>query len=140
MELNREDLPALAENHMVQGTNYEMALALSRRLLGRHRGGNRQILFLTDGEPTACSMPDGQVFVRYPAPAFVRKAALAEAARCRREGIVINTFMLDDDPGLIAFVEQMTAVNRGRAFLTGAAQLGERVMLDYLDRRTVRKL
>ncbi len=138
-ELTREELPGLAENYMVQGTNYEMALSLSRRLLGRHRSGNRQVLFVTDGEPTACAIPNGGIYVNYPAPGFVRRAALAEAARCSREGIVINTFMLDDDPALVGFVERMTAVNRGRAFLTGPYHLGERVLLDYLDRRVSKR-
>jgi len=138
-ELSRDALPALAENYMVQGTNYEMALALSRRLLARHRGGNRQVLFVTDGEPTACALPDG-IFVHYPAPGFVRRAALAEAARCHREGIVVNTFMLDDAPELVSFVERMTAVNQGRAFLTGPYHLGERVLLDYLDKRVTKRL
>lgn len=138
-ELTRDDLPALSENYMVQGTNYEMALALSRRLLARHRGGNRQVLFVTDGEPTACALHD-RIYVNYPAPPFVRQAALAEAARCNREGIVINTFMLDDDPSLIGFVERMTTVNRGRAFLTGPYHLGEQVLLDYLDQRLVKRL
>jgi uncharacterized protein with von Willebrand factor type A (vWA) domain len=140
-ELTRDQLPALAENYMVKGTNYEMALALSRRLLARHRSGNRQVLFVTDGEPTACAHPNGGgIYVNYPAPSFVRRAALAEAARCQREGIVINTFMLDDDPGLVAFVERMTSVNRGRAFLTGPYHLGEQVLLDYLDKRVTKKL
>ena len=139
-ELTRDDLPALAENYMVQGTNYEMALALSRRLLARHRGGNRQILFVTDGEPTACCVPNGGIYVNYPAPGFVRRAALTEAARCYREGIVINTFMLDADQALVSFVERMTAVNRGRAFLTGPYHLGEHVLLDYLDKRVTKKL
>ncbi|HEV3311942.1 MAG TPA: VWA domain-containing protein [Chloroflexota bacterium] len=138
-ELTRDELPALAENYMVQGTNYEMALALSRRLLARHRSGNRQVLFVTDGEPTACSVPNGGIYVNYPAPSFVRRAALAEAARCRREDIVVNTFMLDDDPGLVAFVERMTHVNRGRAFLTGPHHLGEQVLLDYLDKRVAKR-
>jgi uncharacterized protein with von Willebrand factor type A (vWA) domain len=138
-ELTRDDLPALAENYMVQGTNYEMALGLSRRLLARHRGGNRQVLFVTDGEPTACSVPNGGIYVNYPAPSFVRRAALAEAARCQREGIVVNTFMLDDDPALVAFVERMTSVNRGRAFLTGPYHLGEQVLLDYLDKRVTKR-
>jgi uncharacterized protein with von Willebrand factor type A (vWA) domain len=139
-ELRPDDLPALAENYLVQGTNYEMALALARRLLARHRGGNQQILFVTDGEPTACSVPNGGIYVNYPAPSFVRRAALAEAARCQREGIVINTFMLDDDPALVAFVERMTAVNRGRAFLTGPYHLGEQILLDFLDKRQARRI
>lgn len=139
-ELSRDDLPSLSENYMVQGTNYEMALALSRRLLARHRGGNRQILFVTDGEPTACSVPNGGIYVHYPAPSFVRRAALAEAARCNREGIVINTFMLDDDPSLVSFVERMTTINRGRAFLTGPYHLGEQVLLDYLDKRVTKRI
>lgn len=139
-ELTRDDLPALAENYMVQGTNYEMALALSRRLLARHRGGNRQVLFVTDGEPTACAIPNGGIYVNYPAPGFVRRAALTEAARCKRENIVINTFMLDDDPALVSFVERMTSVNHGRAFLTGPYHLGEKVLLDYLDKRVTKRL
>jgi uncharacterized protein with von Willebrand factor type A (vWA) domain len=137
-EMRREEIPTLSENYLVQGTNYEMALDLARHLLAKHRGGPRQILFITDGEPTAARDPRGRIVFHYPAPEFIRHAALAEAARCRRDGITINTFMLDDDPGLIAFVQRMAAINRGRALLIGPHHLGERVLLDYIGSRRVK--
>ena len=83
-ELTQTQLPGLRENDYVQGTNYEMALSLARRLLARHRGGNRQILFITDGEPTACLMPNGQPYFAWPPRPIVRQMALLEAARCAR--------------------------------------------------------
>jgi uncharacterized protein with von Willebrand factor type A (vWA) domain len=145
-ELQQEDLPRLAENAYSLGTNYEAALALSRRLLSRHRGGNRQILFVTDGEPTACTLPNGQIYFDWPAPPFVEEAALAEAARCAKEGITINTFVLEgylsyrDRESLRAFVQEMTAINRGRMLLTGPYHLGEQVLLDYMHGRSMKTL
>jgi uncharacterized protein with von Willebrand factor type A (vWA) domain len=145
-ELQQDDLPRLAENPYSLGTNYEMALALSRKLLSRHRGGNRQILFVTDGEPTACTLPNGQIYFDWPPLPIVEDAALAEAARCAKEGITINSFVLEgylsyrDRESLRAFVEEMTAVNRGRMFLTGPYHLGEQVLLDYLHGRSMKTL
>jgi uncharacterized protein with von Willebrand factor type A (vWA) domain len=139
-ELQQEQLPRLMENDYVQGTNYEMALALARQLLSRHRGGNRQILFVTDGEPTACRLPNGRVYFDWPPSPQVLDAALMEAARCGREGITINTFALDPSPRLVAFSQEMTALNRGRLFLAGPYHLGQQVVLDYLHGRTVRRL
>lgn len=139
-ELTQDELPGLQENDYVQGTNYEMALALSRRLLSRHRGGNRQILFVTDGEPTVFSLPNGRLDFSWPPSPFVYESALMESARCAREGITINTFLLDPSPRLVAFTEEMTAVNRGRMFLTGPYHLSDQVVLDYINGRTVKKL
>jgi uncharacterized protein with von Willebrand factor type A (vWA) domain len=139
-ELQQEQLPRLVENDYVQGTNYEMALALARRLLARHRGGNRQILFVTDGEPTACSLPNGDIYFDWPPPPLALDAALLEAARCAKEGIVINTFALNPTPRMLAFVQEMTATNKGRMFLAGPYHLREQVVLDYLHGRTVRHL
>lgn len=139
-ELQQEQLPTLTENDYVYGTNYEMALGLARRLLSRHRGGNRQILFVTDGEPTACSLPNGRILFDWPPPPMVLDAALMEAARCAKEGITINTFILDPDPRLVAFAEEMTEMNRGRLFLAGPYHLGEQVVLDYINGRTTRRL
>jgi uncharacterized protein with von Willebrand factor type A (vWA) domain len=138
-ELSSSELPRLCENDYVYGTNYEMALALARKLLARHRGGNRQIMFVTDGEPTAC-MLDGHVYFDWPPPPLVLSAALTEAARCAREGITINTFLLDPSPRLARFAETFTATNRGRMFFAGPYHLGEQVVLDYLHGRTVRPL
>ena len=140
-ELTQEELPALAENDYVQGTNYEMALALARRLLARHRGGNRQILFVTDGEPTILNLPNGHHKFIWPPDERVWGPVLLEAARCARENIVINTFCLDVRPEVVRFCEQVTAVNHGRLFLTGPYHsLSEEVVLDYLHGRTVRRL
>ncbi len=139
-ELQQEQLPKLAENDYVMGTNYEMALSLARQLLSRHRGGNRQILFVTDGEPTACTLPDGRIYFDYPPHPMVEAAALAEAARCAREGITINTFLLESSPHLVAFAQEMTEVNHGRMILAGPYHLGEQVVMDYLHGRKVRKL
>lgn len=139
-ELPQEQLPRLAENDYVMGTNYEMALSLARRLLSRHRGGNRQILFVTDGEPTACTLPDGRIYFDWPPHPMVQDAALTEAARCAKEGITINTFLLDSDPQLVAFAQEMTATNHGRMFLAGPYHLGQQVVLDYLHGRTVKNL
>jgi len=139
-ELTQEQLPLLQENDYVQGTNYEMALSLARQLLSRHRGGNRQILFVTDGEPTSCTLPNGRIYFDYPPGAIVYDAALNEAARCAKDGITINTFVLDPDPQLVAFAQEMTEVNRGRMFLAGPYHLGQQVVLDYMHGRTVRRL
>jgi uncharacterized protein with von Willebrand factor type A (vWA) domain len=139
-ELQQEQLPRLAENDYVMGTNYEMALGLARHLLSRHRGGNRQILFVTDGEPTACTLPNGGIYFDWPPHPMVQDAALTEAALCAREGITINTFLLDSDPRLVDFAQEMTAMNHGRMFLTGPYHLGQQVVLDYLHGRTVKNL
>lgn len=139
-EMTQDQLPGLQENDYVQGTNYEMALSLARRLLARHRGGNRQILFVTDGEPTACTLPSGGVYFNWPPHPYVLDSALSEAARCARDGITINTFVLDPSPRLLSFAEEFTAVNRGRMFLTGPYHLGDQVVLDYLQGRSVKKL
>lgn len=139
-ELQQEQLPRLAENDYVMGTNYEMALGLARHLLSRHRGGNRQILFVTDGEPTACTLPDGRIYFDWPPHPMVQDAALTEAALCAREGITINTFLLDSDPRLVDFAQEMTAMNHGRMFLTGPHHLGQQVVLDYLHGRTVKNI
>jgi uncharacterized protein with von Willebrand factor type A (vWA) domain len=139
-ELQQEQLPRLAENDYVMGTNYEMALSLARRLLSRHRGGNRQIMFVTDGEPTACTLPDGGIYFNWPPHPMVQDAALTEAARCAKEGITINTFLLDSDPRLVDFAQEMTATNHGRMFLAGPYHLGQQVVLDYLHGRTVKNL
>ncbi|MGH2442416.1 MAG: hypothetical protein ACRDFX_04565, partial [Chloroflexota bacterium] len=127
-EMTPEQLPRLVENDYVMGTNYEMALGLARKLLSRHRGGNRQILFVTDGEPTACTLPNGRIYFDWPPPPIVLESALMEAARCAKEGITINTFVLDPNPRLVAFAEELTATNRGRLFMAGSYHLGEQVV------------
>ncbi len=127
-----EELPNLGWEE-VYGTNMQHALLLARRLLGRHRGASRQILMVTDGEPTAHLLPNGEVLFNWPPIPQTFEETLKEVARCSKDGIVINTFMLDRSPYLMRFIERMTALNRGRAFFTSPEHLGEYVLLDFLE-------
>jgi uncharacterized protein with von Willebrand factor type A (vWA) domain len=127
-----EELPNLGWEE-VYGTNMQHALLLARRLLGRHRGASRQILMVTDGEPTAHLLPNGEVLFNWPPIPQTFEETLKEVARCSKDGIVINTFMLDRSPYLMRFIERMTALNRGRAFFTSPETLGEYVLLDFLE-------
>lgn len=116
----------------VYGTNMAHGLALSRKLLAR-QNGTRQILMVTDGEPTAHPLANGEVFFSYPPAQETIDATLREVVRCTRDDIRINTFMLDASPYLARFVERMTQMNRGRAFFTDAESLGRYVLVDYLE-------
>jgi uncharacterized protein with von Willebrand factor type A (vWA) domain len=127
-----EELPNLGWEE-VYGTNMQHALLLARRLLGQHRGASRQILMVTDGEPTAHLLPNGEVLFNWPPIPQTFEETLKEVARCSKDGIVINTFMLDRSPYLMRFIERMTALNQGRAFFTSAESLGEYVLLDFLE-------
>ena len=116
------------------GTNLQHALALARGLLGG-RSGTRQVILITDGEPTAHIGPDGLPFAHYPPLQETVDATLAEVNRCTRAGIRINTFMLDADRALTTFVEKLTQLNRGRAFFTTPETLGDYVLVDFLEQR-----
>ncbi|MDP8988169.1 MAG: VWA domain-containing protein [Actinomycetota bacterium] len=133
-ELRPERLPELSWD-FDYGTNIQHGLLLARRMLGR-RSGTRQVVMITDGEPTAHLEPGmEQPFFSYPpAPATV-EATLAEVCRCTRTGIRINTFVLDATPELRSFVEQLTRLNRGRAFFTTPDTLGDHVLVDFVDSR-----
>ncbi len=119
------------------GTNMQHALMLARRQLSRE-SGTKQILMVTDGEPTA-HIEDGEAYFQYPASPVTVEETLREAARCTKAGITINTFMLDADWGLRNFVEQLTRLNRGRAFFTSPDNLGDYVLVDFLEQRRVRR-
>ena len=135
--LKAEELPGLGWEE-VYGTNLEHALYLARRELSRFRQASRQIIVVTDGEPTSHLLPDGSVFFDWPAHPETIRATLREVVRCTKEGIVINTFMLDRDPAMRRFVEQMTALNRGRAFYTTPETLGEYLLVDFLESKRSR--
>ncbi|MFM8268214.1 MAG: hypothetical protein ACKOA2_09360 [Ilumatobacteraceae bacterium] len=119
---------------LAYGTNMHHGLTLARRLLTRQTG-TKQIIMITDGEPTAHVEADGEVFFNYPPVRATVEATLREVMRCTREGIRINTFMLDANHGLTAFVEQLTRINRGRAFFTDRDTLGDYVLVDFLEHR-----
>jgi uncharacterized protein with von Willebrand factor type A (vWA) domain len=115
------------------GTNLHHGLVVARRLLARHRG-TRQIVVITDGEPTA-HIEGNRVHFAYPPTARTRTETLREVRRCTRDDIVINTFMLDRSEALTAFIDEVTRINRGRAFFTTPDRLGSYVLLDYVKTR-----
>ncbi|MGE3620546.1 MAG: VWA domain-containing protein [Acidimicrobiia bacterium] len=129
-----EQLPEVSWD-FVYGTNMQHALMLSRKLLAAE-SGTKQIIMITDGEPTAHFEPGmAAPFFNYPPAQQTVDATLREVARCTRDGIRINTFMLDATPYLKAFVEQLTRLNRGRAFFTTPETLGDYVLVDFIEQR-----
>ncbi len=134
-ELRPEALAELTWHGYEYGTNLQHGLMLARRILARHHGGDRQIVVITDGEPTA-HFEDGQVEFSYPPTRRTIQETLREVQRCTREGITINTFMLERSRALAEFVALMTRMNRGRAFYATPERLGEYVLVDFVSRRT----
>jgi len=115
------------------GTNMQHALLLARQQLERQTG-TKQIIMVTDGEPTA-HIEGGEAYFQYPPSPITIEETLKEVMRCTRDRIRINTFMLDESYYLKSFVEQMMRVNGGRAFFTNADTLGDYVLVDFLDHR-----
>ena len=132
-ELKPEQLPEVSWD-FVYGTNMQHGLLLSRRLLARQTG-TKQIIMITDGEPTAHIQANGVPFFSYPPVQETVDATLAEVMRCTREGIRINTFMLDATSYLKGFVEKLTHLNRGRAFFTTPETLGSFVLVDFIEQK-----
>ena len=118
----------------VYGTNMQHAFLLSRRMLARQTG-TKQIIMITDGEPTAHIRESGDVFFNYPPVQETVDATLKEVARCTRDGIRINTFMLGATQSLKAFVERISQINRGRAFFTTPENLGDYVLVDFIENK-----
>lgn len=132
-ELKPEALPE-ASWDFAYGTNMHHAFTLARRMLA-HESGTKQIIMITDGEPTAHITARGDVYFNYPPVYETVELTLREVLRCTKAGIRINTFMLDADNGLRRFVEQMSRINRGRAFFTSHDTLGDYVLIDFLEHK-----
>lgn len=118
----------------VYGTNMQHGFMLAREMLAR-QSGTKQIIMITDGEPTAHISGSGEVFFNYPPVRETIESTLREVMRATREGIRINTFMLDDSRALQSFIEQLTAINKGRAFFSSPESLGEYVLVDFIEHR-----
>jgi Ca-activated chloride channel family protein len=120
-------------------TNTAEGLKVARRVLRAQKKDMRQIVMITDGKPSAITMPNGQVY-KNPAGLDPRviKETLREVAACRKAGILINTFMLARDPALVQFVAKVCEMARGKAYFTNTMTLGQYVMRDFLKRRTRR--
>jgi uncharacterized protein with von Willebrand factor type A (vWA) domain len=134
-EIRPDSLAELTWHGYEYGTNLQHGLMLARRILARHPGANREIVVITDGEPTA-HFEDGQVEFSYPPTRRTIQETLREVRRCTREGITINTFMLERSRALAEFVALVTRLNRGRAFYASPERLGEYVLVDFVSRRT----
>jgi len=131
--LTAEQLPEVSWD-FVYGTNMQHGFQLARQLLAR-QSGTKQILMITDGEPTAHINRYGEPEFHYPPVRETVDATLTEVARCTREGIRINTFMLDPDRSLQHFIEQLTRMNQGRAFFTSPQTLGDYVLVDFIEQK-----
>jgi uncharacterized protein with von Willebrand factor type A (vWA) domain len=131
-ELTPEQLPEIDWSEYVYGTNLQHGLMLARHLLSRHKGGTRQVIVITDGEPTAHIEDDGEVYFNYPPTFRTYQETLKEVLRCTRERIIINTFMLERGYYLADFVNQLTKINKGRAFFATPERLGEYILVDYV--------
>ena len=119
------------------GTNMQHAMMLARTQLERE-SGTKQIIMVTDGEPTA-HIDHGEAIFQYPPSAITIEETLREVQRCTRSGIRINTFMLDESPYLQDFVKRMMKMNNGRAFFTSPDNLGDYVLVDFLEHRQARR-
>jgi uncharacterized protein with von Willebrand factor type A (vWA) domain len=115
------------------GTNMQHALMLARKQLARE-GGTKQVIMVTDGEPTA-HIEGGEAYFQYPPSPVTIEETLKEVMRCTRENIRINTFMLDESYYLRSFVERMMRMNKGRAFFTTPDTLGDYVLVDFLEQK-----
>ena len=138
-EIEPEDLPTVSWDY-VYGTNLQHGLILARKMLA-HQQGTKQIILVTDGEPTAHIVPyDGglgyDVFFNYPPVHETLELTLAEVLRCTKAQITINTFLLDPDRGLWGFVDQLSRINKGRTFATTPGELGDYVLVDFLNHKT----
>lgn len=137
--IEAEDLPTVSWDY-VYGTNLQHGLMLARKMLA-HQQGTKQIILVTDGEPTAHIVPDHSpagydVFFNYPPVRETLELTLAEVLRCTKANITINTFLLDPDRGLMGFNEQMSRINKGRTFATSPDELGDYVLVDFLRHKT----
>ena len=136
-EIAEEDLAKSSWNAWVSGTNLHHALLLARKLLSKEKGSTRQVLLITDGEPTS-HLEGDRSFFSYPPSYRTEQETLKEVKRCTQEDIRINTFMLENSYQLVNFVDRLTRINRGRAFYSSSANLGEYVLVDYVHNRRKR--
>ncbi|NNC78792.1 MAG: hypothetical protein HKN94_01450 [Acidimicrobiales bacterium] len=132
-EIPAKDIASLSWDY-VYGTNMQHGFMLARKMLAR-QSGTKQILMVTDGEPTAHLSPHGQPVFSYPPTHETINLTLKEVNKCTRDGIRINVFMLDATPYLTQFIEQITKMNGGRAFFTDNQNVGDFVLVDFVEQK-----
>jgi uncharacterized protein with von Willebrand factor type A (vWA) domain len=134
LEIDQTEIDRQYSNVPESFTNIQQGLRCSARLLEKGNCPNKQIIMITDGEPTAHS-EGGKLYLRYPPSRQTIQETLKEVGRCTRRGITINTFMLNRDSFLERFVDRITRINRGRAFFTTPDKIGEYIFVDYLHNK-----
>lgn len=131
-QLSREDLNDVNWDNLDPYTNMQHGLSLSRKLLDRESGANKQILLITDGEPTA-HFENSRIFFQYPPGVRTLRYTLKEVSLCTRSNVTINAFTLNSSGFSSTFMDQIARLNHGRVFSTTASNLGEYVIVDYLS-------
>jgi Ca-activated chloride channel homolog len=118
-------------------TNTRDGLILSQRLLSQEKKDMKQIVMITDGKPSALTLEDGRIYKNaFGLDPLVISQTLEEVARCKKQGILINTFMLASDYGLVQFIQKVTQMCRGKAYFTTPYTLGNYLLMDYMNRKT----
>jgi Ca-activated chloride channel family protein len=118
-------------------TNTRDGLILAQRLLAQEKKDMRQIVMITDGKPSCLTLEDGRMYKNaFGLDPLVISRTLEEVNRCKKQGILINTFMLASDYGLINFVQKVTEICRGKAYFTTPYTLGQYLLMDYMNRKT----
>jgi Ca-activated chloride channel family protein len=118
-------------------TNTREGLRVSQRILARQRKDMKQIVMITDGKPSALTLPDGRIYKNaYGLDPLVVSETLEEVARCKRSNVMINTFMLASDLGLVQFVHKVSEMCRGKAYFTTPDTLGKYLLMDYMQRKS----
>jgi len=118
-------------------TNTREGLRLAQRILQRQRKDMKQIVMITDGKPSALTLEDGRIYKNaFGLDPLVVSQTLEEVAKCKRAGVLINTFMLASDYGLVQFVQKVTEMCRGKAYFTTPYTLGQYLLMDYMSRKT----
>jgi Ca-activated chloride channel family protein len=118
-------------------TNTRDGLILAQRLLNQEKKDMKQIIMITDGKPSALTLEDGRMYRNaFGLDPLVISRALEEVSRCKKQGILINTFMLASDFGLVNFVQKVTELCRGKAYFTTPYNLGQYLLMDYMNRKT----
>jgi Ca-activated chloride channel family protein len=118
-------------------TNTRDGLILAQRLLAQEKKDMRQIVMITDGKPSCLTLEDGRMYKNaFGLDPLVISRTLEEVNRCKKQGIIINTFMLASDYGLVNFVQKVTEICRGKAYFTTPYTLGQYLLMDYMNRKT----
>ncbi len=130
-QIKKEDLSYMSWDEFDPYTNIQHGLYLARKMLTAERCANRQIIMISDGEPTA-HFEGGNIFFQYPPSLRTLQLTLREVRNCTQQGIVINAFMLESDRFFSTFANQMAHINKGRIFYTNAENLGQYLLVDYV--------